>query len=436
MSIQRAEQLKREWTDQCVIVRDGIPELRRFERLLGRVRTVNMNCRLLVEFDTPADISWYDIDPSFVTLVDPAEVSSASESTIDDSVKSSRPATGSPTAAQPTQSSSAAGGSPLDRIRQQAAGKVSSPPSAVGESSGKGSKPPQTSSAAGGSPLDRIRQQAASSASIAAQAPTVRPSAAPEPAAEMSSVGGESGTQAGRQDTAASKPDDVGTVPAPEQPEAAPAAVKTTRPVLASEQTATPSAFDQVAAQADESKGESSEQKVQASLFDQIQQQATADGHDEVASASSMPQGLLSSNAGDVASETVSATDSEEKASASDDVTEQAAAADSDVAGDEDPVKTTFRGKTLPKKNDLRVIEGIGPKISQLFHDAGIMTWDEMADADTERLNQILEDAGPRFRMHVPDTWPAQAKLAAAGQWQELEELQDRLDGGREPEES
>jgi len=33
--------------------------------------------------------------------------------------------------------------------------------------------------------------------------------------------------------------------------------------------------------------------------------------------------------------------------------------------------------------------------------------------------------------MHKPDTWPSQSKLAAEGKWQELKDLQDRLDGGK-----
>ena len=70
MSIEHAEQLKKELTDKWVVVNSGIPELRRFQDLTGRVRTVNMNCRALVEFDGPVDIGWYDIDPSALTVVD------------------------------------------------------------------------------------------------------------------------------------------------------------------------------------------------------------------------------------------------------------------------------------------------------------------------------------------------------------------------------
>ena len=70
MLIERAEQLKRELTDQWVVVKNDVPELRRFEGLTGKVKTVNMNCRVLVQFDNPVDISWYDIDPDYLTVVD------------------------------------------------------------------------------------------------------------------------------------------------------------------------------------------------------------------------------------------------------------------------------------------------------------------------------------------------------------------------------
>jgi large subunit ribosomal protein L27 len=85
--------------------------------------------------------------------------------------------------------------------------------------------------------------------------------------------------------------------------------------------------------------------------------------------------------------------------------------------------------------DDLKVIEGIGPKIAQLFNDAGINTWQELADAEVDKLNAILAEAGSRYQMHDPTTWPKQAALAAAGQWEELEKYQDELKGGREEEE-
>jgi len=88
--------------------------------------------------------------------------------------------------------------------------------------------------------------------------------------------------------------------------------------------------------------------------------------------------------------------------------------------------------KKAPKLDDLKVIEGVGPKIEQLLKDGGINTWAELAAADVERLKEILDAAGPRYQIHDPSTWPAQAKFAAAGDWDELKEYQDMLTGGRD----
>lgn len=85
--------------------------------------------------------------------------------------------------------------------------------------------------------------------------------------------------------------------------------------------------------------------------------------------------------------------------------------------------------------NDLKLVEGIGPKIEGLLNDAGIVTWADLANAATDKVQAILDEAGPRYRMHQPTTWAKQAKLADEGNWEELEAYQERLDGGREPEE-
>jgi len=82
--------------------------------------------------------------------------------------------------------------------------------------------------------------------------------------------------------------------------------------------------------------------------------------------------------------------------------------------------------------DDLKLIEGIGPKIEKLLHDAGIRTFKDLASADVSFLEEVLEKAGPRFRLADPTTWPRQAALAAAGKWEELKELQESLMGGRE----
>ncbi|KPM32798.1 Glycoside hydrolase family 13 domain protein [Croceitalea dokdonensis DOKDO 023] len=91
------------------------------------------------------------------------------------------------------------------------------------------------------------------------------------------------------------------------------------------------------------------------------------------------------------------------------------------------------KAKTAKKivKDDLRKIEGIGPKIAGILGDNGIHTFNDLGKAKVAQLKKILREAGPRYTMHKPGTWPKQAKLAAAGKWEQLKTLQDKLDGGK-----
>jgi predicted flap endonuclease-1-like 5' DNA nuclease len=82
------------------------------------------------------------------------------------------------------------------------------------------------------------------------------------------------------------------------------------------------------------------------------------------------------------------------------------------------------------EENDLQIVEGIGPKIDELFKNAGITTWKELSETSTERMSQILTDAGPRFQFNNPKTWAEQARLAHEGKWKELEVFQSGLIGG------
>jgi len=164
--IDRAEQLKTELTDKWVVVSAASPELKRFAALTGRVRTVNMNCRALVEFDNGIDIGWYDIDPGFLTVVDGPRPKAAAE-------KAEKPAKAA-AAAPATAAPAAAGGSAMDKIRA-AAGKPAAAPAAA--------------PAAGGSPLDKIRAAGAKPAAAPAPAgggsPLDKIRAAKKPAAEV-----------------------------------------------------------------------------------------------------------------------------------------------------------------------------------------------------------------------------------------------------------
>ena len=86
------------------------------------------------------------------------------------------------------------------------------------------------------------------------------------------------------------------------------------------------------------------------------------------------------------------------------------------------------------KMDDLKLIEGIGPKIADILQEAGIHTFKQLAETDVESLREILDDAGSQFASHDPTSWPEQAELAALGKMDELKKLQDELQGGREVE--
>ena len=84
--------------------------------------------------------------------------------------------------------------------------------------------------------------------------------------------------------------------------------------------------------------------------------------------------------------------------------------------------------KATGKADDLKKIEGIGPKIASTLVEAGMATFAEVAKATPEAISEII--AGVRGN-HVTETWPAQAQLAADGKWDELKKWQDELDGGK-----
>lgn len=200
MSFELAEKLKQKFTDKWVVVDASVPELKRFAQWTGKVKTVNMNGRALVEFDGPVDIGWYDIDPAYLTVVDGPKPKAA---------KAEKPA--AKPAAAPAAAAPAAGGkSPLDQIRaQQAAKSAGGAPAAA--PAGEAKKM---------SPLDLVRAQQAAKAGGAAPAAPPAPAAAPAPAAGGAKL---SPIEMIRQQQAAKKAAEGGTVPAPAAAEVEPA---------------------------------------------------------------------------------------------------------------------------------------------------------------------------------------------------------------------
>ncbi len=89
-----------------------------------------------------------------------------------------------------------------------------------------------------------------------------------------------------------------------------------------------------------------------------------------------------------------------------------------------------------PQRNsldNLEIIEGIGPKISDLLLKAGITTFAELAAAPLARLQEILHLAGANFRLANPESWARQAALCVQGDWAALRKLQDELIAGVDP---
>ncbi|MTB50641.1 helix-hairpin-helix domain-containing protein [Lewinella sp. W8] len=97
---------------------------------------------------------------------------------------------------------------------------------------------------------------------------------------------------------------------------------------------------------------------------------------------------------------------------------EEAPAKSADVYGGRDP-------------EDLKIIEGIGPKIEGVLKDAGIDSLATLAATNADRLRDVLEAAGSRYKSHNPESWPEQAALAADGLWEQLEKWQKSMKGGR-----
>lgn len=84
------------------------------------------------------------------------------------------------------------------------------------------------------------------------------------------------------------------------------------------------------------------------------------------------------------------------------------------------------------RKDDLKLIEGIGPRIEQILNVAGIQNFDQLAVMTPDALKPLLVAAGNQFSTHNPKSWPYQAELAAKGEWDRLKEYQILLIGGKE----
>jgi len=108
---------------------------------------------------------------------------------------------------------------------------------------------------------------------------------------------------------------------------------------------------------------------------------------------------------------------------------EPSAVTETSVPFDAAAAKAAF-GKPI-KQDDLKIVEGIGPKISEMFNNAGISTWKALSETAVARCQEILNGGGDRYKVHNPASWPLQAKMAYEGKWADLVKWQDEHSHGR-----
>ncbi|MEZ4932876.1 MAG: 30S ribosomal protein S6 [Saprospiraceae bacterium] len=85
----------------------------------------------------------------------------------------------------------------------------------------------------------------------------------------------------------------------------------------------------------------------------------------------------------------------------------------------------------VKQPDNLKRIEGIGPKIAEVLRSSGITTFEKLAVMTPDQIKAVLNAAGDRFSFQDPTTWPAQSDLAAKGKWDELKKWQEELKGGK-----
>ena len=82
-------------------------------------------------------------------------------------------------------------------------------------------------------------------------------------------------------------------------------------------------------------------------------------------------------------------------------------------AAKEEKVAVEVKETEVVEADDLKKIEGVGPKLAEVMNAAGINTYAELADFSVEKMNEILAEAGSRYASKDPAPWIEQAKELA-----------------------
>lgn len=78
---------------------------------------------------------------------------------------------------------------------------------------------------------------------------------------------------------------------------------------------------------------------------------------------------------------------------------------------------------------DLKVVEGIGPKIELLLKESGIKGLKDLSVVPVEDLKEILAKGGTRYRLNDPTSWPEQARLLVSGEFDKFKNFTSNLFG-------
>ena len=95
-----------------------------------------------------------------------------------------------------------------------------------------------------------------------------------------------------------------------------------------------------------------------------------------------------------------------------------------------DITAAALAGFSIKGNDDLPIIEGIGPKISELLKSNGVTTFDKLSRMSVLEISAILDSGGARFKLANPGSWAQQARLCHENRWAELKTLQDELYAG------
>lgn len=101
-----------------------------------------------------------------------------------------------------------------------------------------------------------------------------------------------------------------------------------------------------------------------------------------------------------------------------------------DAAG-YDAVKNLLKQhyRTAEGRDRLQALVGIDDRTVELLNQAGIRTFERLAETSMGELTRLMEAAGPRYALANPLSWAEQAGLFLAEDWVALDNLQAELKG-------